>query len=337
MNVSVEQLTELGSIELRWPVEGALRRQMAEFIEQVASPSPAHEAFLGSFVEDLDGEGTSREDLAELAAARLAVWGEDGDAVARTLELFQWLCRDVLPSVFPELRLSPVRGIEDVYAVMTDLADPATVAGDEWHERYQEDKAGSGREWARYQVLSEAHSAAKYLAYLPRRLNPKKFKPKVRYGDRPRDACERAAASCGAAFVYAAQLKPAVVRALDRLADARYSPTGIGMRAREALHQAGITRFGPRLEAFAISLVEAYDQAAVTDGIAAGEAVAIAEAALPKDRHEAVLMLAESPQLSDRPLPADAQSFADAAWGVLVRASAEVGTHLHSLSARAQP
>ena len=340
---------DLASVPFSWPKDPRLRERVRRFHEELHDPAPVEAAFLDAFLEDQDGEGTERPDLAEAARARLRIWGGAGDAVWRTCQLFRWLCGDVLPFAFPEIDLPPGESIEDAREVGEALVPHVQEAGEAWFalrpatERLNLDRPTESYEaqvrehpaaWDRLQALSAAADAAKWLPYVPRRLNPTKYTAQLRRDHHPLHQCETVALDCGAAFLYANRLQPLLVRTLEGLADPRREAPQVENRARQALHEVGITDFGPRLTELASALVEAYDRVASRRDIDPHEAVEIADSILPADRHEAVQMLTESPQLSARPLPSQATSFTDGAWDVLVRAMAEVATRLHATPRR---
>jgi uncharacterized membrane protein len=120
--------------------------------------------------------------------------------------------------------------------------------------------------------------------------------------------------------------------ALERLAEVDFVSAGVDRRAREALTAAGITGFGAGLEALAVAIVGAYDRLCADGPATASAAVAAAEALAPRE-HDAVALLLESPQLSSRPIPQGATTFAAAAEDVLARAVVEIVSHIHALSA----
>src|SRR6202020_3034601 len=109
-----------------------VRSQMQSFLDELSTAGRVHEAFIESFEEDLDGEGTQREDLAVIARARLRVWGLDSDALARSFELLRWLRREVLPFAFPKVPLPELNSIEDASAVGRALEEPVVAARDRW-------------------------------------------------------------------------------------------------------------------------------------------------------------------------------------------------------------
>jgi hypothetical protein len=125
---------------------------------------------------------------------------------------------------------------------------------------------------------------------------------------------------------------PAPAELVEHLGHPDFVTAGATRRGREALHAAGITEFGPGLEQLALAIVEAYDDARATGLVSISGAIAAAEAVLPAG-HDAVALVLESPQLSARPIPSSATTFATAAEEVLARAAAEISTHLHSQSA----
>ncbi|HEY8583310.1 MAG TPA: hypothetical protein VIL49_10190 [Capillimicrobium sp.] len=306
---------------------------MERFYAQLADTKPVTAEFLAVYGEDLDGEGRIREDLGAVAAERVRVWKPQGDAVAAAWELFHWLTAHVLPAAFPDIQLPRVDGIADAGPVDRELRAHAEQAGDRWHERHQANSRDAEPEWVTYQALLAAAEAAKALSWLPRRMSVKKHKPKLRRGDTPLDLCVSAAGNCAAAHVYVTEGEPWLGRLLDRLAEADYTDAAADRRGRDALHAAGVTEFGRQLERLARRVVDAYDRAAAREErMTPAKAAAAGESALPNNRHLAVVMVAESPQLGARPVPADAGTFVDAAWDVIERAVGEVAVHLHAHS-----
>jgi hypothetical protein len=307
---------------------------MERFYAELSDAEAVAQAFVDSYREDLDGEGTEREDLALAAEARLRVWRPQGDAVLCAWTLFEWLIGQVLPVVFPDVELPSVDGLDDAAAVRATLEPHVTVALDAWHELAEHNEDPADREWAVYQALDHARYAAQSLSWLPRRMSPTKYKAKLRSGDTPLDLCVRVGGCCAGAHVYLTQLEPRLADAFRRLAIDDYADAGVERRAREALHDAGIIEFGKTLEAYARRIVEAYDRAASVQRPTLATAAEAAERALPTDRHQAVVMVAESSQLSDRPIPKDAQTYVDAAWDVVERAGGEVAARVHAMAGR---
>lgn len=171
--------------------------------------------------------------------------------------------------------------------------------------------------------------AAQQLSFIHSRVNITEYKHRPQ--SHPMYACKRSASKCGQAFLYAVVLKPATATAVERLGHVDFVSAGVDRRAREALNAAGITEFGAELEALAVAIVNTYDGLSVDGPPQASAAVAAAEALAPH-AHDAVALVLESSQLSGRPIPPGATTFAAAAEDVLARAILEIVSHVHAQS-----
>jgi hypothetical protein len=321
----------LATVELSWPDDPDVLEQMQGFVADLADCGSVDDAFASAIGEDPDGEGRyQRPDLAAKAQARLRAWGTD-DAASRALELVAWLARDVIGAHFPELPATALRGHADGAQWAHALEPRCRSASERWREEHRTgEEATAHREWANYRLLESAGNAAKQLSYVPRRVNITTYK--TRPQSHPLRVCEKAVSACGEALLYAVALEPTAVVALERLGRVDFTSAGVDRRAREALTAAGITEFGAGLEALALSIVGAYDRTRAGGSATASAAVAAAEALTPGG-HDAVALVLESPQLSARPIPPGATTFAAAAEDVLARAVVEIVSHVHAQSA----
>ncbi|MCW3048017.1 MAG: hypothetical protein JWO74_2301 [Solirubrobacterales bacterium] len=320
----------VGSIELSWPEDPRAREQMRGFVAELADCRSVDDAFVAGITDDPDGEERhQRPDLAMKATARLRVWGSDDDAVSRAFDLVVWLARDVLGRHFPAL---PVMVPESVSggADLARALDPALRSAEEAAREAAriDERADTAR--AHHWLLESAVRSARYLGSIPGRVNITTYRPNRQ--SNPLYACEKVASRCGETFLYAVALEPLAAAALERLGHPDFVTAGTARRGREALFAAGITEFGAGLERLAIALVDAYDRASAAGPVPASTALAAAEAVTPRE-HDAVALVRESPQLSDRQFPPTATTFAAAAEEVMARAVAEIATHLHSQSA----
>jgi hypothetical protein len=319
----------LGSIELSWPEDPRAREQMRGFVAELADCRSVDDAFVAGVTDDPDGEERyQRPDLAVKATARLRAWGSDDDAVSRAFDLVVWLARDVLARHFPAL---PVTVPESVSggANLARALQPAFRSAEEAAREVRFDPQ-AGTAWAHYALLDGAVRSAKYLGYIPRRVNITQYKPKPQ--SHPLHVCKKVASGCGETFLYAVALEPLAAAALERLGHPDFVIAGTARRGREALFAAGITEFGAGLERLALAVVDAYDHASAAGPVSASAALAAAEAVMPRE-HDAVELVRESPQLSDRQFPPTATTFAAAAEEVMARAVAEIAIHLHAQSA----
>lgn len=321
----------LDSIQLKWPDDPSAVEQMRGFLSDLATCELVNDAFVDGVADDDDATGPQRPDLADTARARLRAWGADDDAVDRAFQIAAWCFREVLQPQLASLDLHVPTGFEDAASNALILGPELTVARDAWHVKYKLDERSAGPEWAYLEVVERGARLSKSVSFLPRRVSVRKYKPKPRWGDHPLDLCRSIASDCGMAFLYATQLQPRLAHALSRLGHPDFRTAGVQRRAREALHAAGITEFGQGLETLAVDVVEAYDRWTPTSASSV-DVGAIAAATAPGG-HRAVSLLVESPQLTDRPLPANASTFAAAAQDVLSRAVVEVIAHLHTQSA----
>lgn len=324
-------ITSLASLPLAWPDDDQIRTRAQGFIDDLRDPTLVADCFVVAFRDDLDGEGTEREDLALIAEDRMRVWGADDDAVARAFEIVRWMWRELLPTIFEGVDLPALDGLEDARWLARELAPPLEIARDAWLEKYRSDEE-CVPEWALYSARQCAQSAAHDLSFVQRRANPTKFRPKLRAGDHPMDHCQRAASGAAGALVYGCVISPRLATTLARLGGTAYRERGVGSRARHALSDTGITQFGPLLERLATELVNAYDAAVIRQAPSNRLALDVAEVVLDRHRAVAVAMLAESPQLSGRPLPGGSETFHDAAWDVLERAGAEIALKIHAMT-----
>lgn len=231
--------------------------------------------------------------------------------------------RELLPTIFAGVDLPAFDGLGDARWLARELDPPMEIARDAWLEKYRADEE-CVPEWALYSARQCAQSAAHDLSFVQRRANPTKFRPKLRAGDHPLNHCQRAASGAAGALVYGCVISPRLATTLARLGDTAYRERGVGSRARHALSDTGITQFGPLLERLATELVDVYDAATIQQPASARLALDVAETVLAGHRAVAVAMLAESPQLSARPLPKGRETFHAAAWDVLERAAAEI-------------
>jgi hypothetical protein len=325
-------MPDLASIELVWPQELHAHGQMRQFIDELSVCASVNEAFVTGLEDDPDNEGVRRPDLVEIAQARLRAWGADDDAVVRAFDIFMWLVREVVRPGFPSVPVDVPDDFTGCSVIARGLKPHVESARGIWHQKYQLDEAKADREWAQMEVVEQVAQGAEYLGFLPRRINIKKYKAKLQWNSRPLSVCDAVASAAGRAFINAVELRPELAAALTRLGHTDFLDVGVSRRAREALHAAGITEFGAGLEQLVIGLLRRYDSASSSRSITPSQALLVAEQDSPR-AHEAVVLLVESPQLSGRPIPPTAATFAAAAEEVLGRAMAEVVAHLHSQSA----
>jgi len=220
--------------------------------------------------------------------------------------------------------VAPVRGIDDAQQVMGESAALAEEAEEAWSVAHRtQGESSADVEWARFQLFDRLRDAAKYLRYCESRMSVAKFKDKEQASDHALLHLERSATACADALAYATQLSPEAAWTLDRLGASPEDLAHDGVRARTALRAAGAAGFGPKLNAFALAVLNASEHTDTATG-----ALDAAHRAVPTDPHEALVAVCESPQMSARALPTGAATLQDAAHELLWQLADELVAQL---------